>query len=50
MGEEGWGDEGVLAVLPLLPVRGVGRGREKRVGVMRVLGGGNAEAKLAPIG
>src|SRR4029077_18872200 len=34
---------------PLLPVRGVGRGREKRAGVMRVLGGGNSEpAKLAP--
>jgi hypothetical protein len=26
--------------LPLLPVWGVGRGREKRAGVMRVLGGG----------
>jgi hypothetical protein len=31
-------DQG-LAVLPLLP-RGVGRGREKRDGVMRVWGGG----------
>src|SRR3954453_11711035 len=29
-----------LAFLPLLPVRGVRRGREKRAGVMRVLGGG----------
>src|SRR5436309_2112050 len=36
-GEPGWSG---LAVLPLLPVRGVGRGREKRAGVMRVLGGG----------
>src|ERR1700686_3926244 len=30
----------LLACLPLLPVWGVGRGREKRAGVMRVLGGG----------
>ncbi|HEV7504230.1 MAG TPA: hypothetical protein VGS07_04920, partial [Thermoanaerobaculia bacterium] len=37
-GVPGWS---VLAVLPLLPVRGVARGREKRAGVMRVLGGGN---------
>src|SRR5436305_4168 len=28
-----------LAFLPLLPGRGVARGREKRVGVMRALGG-----------
>src|SRR6185295_5119196 len=34
---------GVLAVLPLLPVRGVERGREKRAGVMRVLGMGGTE-------
>src|SRR3954465_4842142 len=38
-----------LSCLPLLPVWGVRRGREKRAGVMRVLGGG-AEAKLAPMG
>jgi hypothetical protein len=25
----------LLAVLPLLPVKGAGRGREKRAGVMR---------------
>jgi hypothetical protein len=30
----------LFAFLPLLPVRGIGRGREKRAGVMRVLGGG----------
>src|SRR3954451_11122763 len=30
----------VLAVLPLLPVGGVRRGREKRAGVMRVFGRG----------
>jgi hypothetical protein len=34
-----------LAVLPLLPVRGVRRGREKRAGVMRVLGGGTSETR-----
>jgi hypothetical protein len=31
---------GFPALLPLLPVKGAGRGREKRAGVMRVLGGG----------
>src|SRR4051812_40276181 len=36
-GEPGWSD---LAGLPLLPGRGVGRGREKRAGVMRVLARG----------
>jgi hypothetical protein len=35
-----------LAVLPLLPVRGVRRGREKRAGVMRVLGGGRLRERL----
>src|SRR4051794_22953761 len=42
----GWS---VLAFLPLLPVRGVRRGREKRAGVMRVFGRGSAEAKLTPV-
>src|SRR6185312_2153506 len=37
-----------LAVLPLLPVWRVGRGREKRAGVMRVLGGG-LRGKARPI-
>src|SRR5436305_12580671 len=45
-GEPGWSD---LAGLPLLPERGVGRGREKRAGVMRVLGGGPRRPKLAPM-
>jgi hypothetical protein len=34
--------------LPLLPVWGVGRGREKRAGVMRVLGGGGAAVRATP--
>src|SRR3954471_22841430 len=37
--ERGLGWSG-LACLPLLPVWGVRRGREKRAGVMRVWGGG----------
>src|SRR6185312_409775 len=37
------------AGLPLLPVWGVGRGREKRAGVMRVLGGGSPPtSKIIP--
>jgi hypothetical protein len=34
-----------LAVLPLLPVRGVRRGRVMWAGVMRVLGGGTSETR-----
>src|SRR6185312_2710321 len=35
--------------LPLLPVWGVGRGREKRAGVMRVLGGGDGKIPPVPV-
>jgi hypothetical protein len=38
MGRRGVGLMRGLAGLPLLPVRGVRRGREKRAGVMRVFG------------
>src|SRR4051812_1040733 len=44
--EPGWSG---LAFLPLLPVWGVWRGREKRAGVMRVLGGGRQSARRSPI-